>query len=381
MIGKVMTGKSFGGCVQYVVGKPEAKILDACGVRTDCAERISRDFDLQRKMNPELSQAVGHIALSWSIHDKDKLNESVMVRVAQSYLEKMKITDTQYLIALHQDRQHPHVHIIYNRVNNQGKTISDRFQRQLNGKVCKELTLRHGFHLAEGKQSVNRHRLRGADKEKYQLFDAISKAVGQSSTWAGLEEKLKWQGISVQYKYRSGTMEVQGVSFGKSSRSGEGTKGDRGSEGSGAAIKAGKNVEGEISFKGSELDRSLSYGNISKELARNRQALGLEQLAAPGQAESRYQHSEDFAVQSSTPNYSPGNKTADQELDNSEIATQGSHFNHSNTPATQETESVGLKAAETAVVLATSLLSGLSFSSGDQDDEQHKKKKKQSYKR
>ncbi|RYE89130.1 MAG: mobilization protein, partial [Cytophagaceae bacterium] len=181
MIGKVLTGRSFVSCVQYVVGKPEAKILDALGVRIDSAERISRDFDLQRKMNPELSQAVGHIVLSWSSHDKDKLNENVMVRVAQEYLEKMKITDTQYLITLHQDRQHPHVHIIYNRVGNQGKTISDRFQRQLNAKVCKELTLRHGYHLAEGKQSVNRSRLRGSDKEKYQLFDAISKAIGQSS--------------------------------------------------------------------------------------------------------------------------------------------------------------------------------------------------------
>lgn len=351
MIGKVMTGKSFGGCVRYVVEKPEAIILDAQGVRIDSAERISRDFDLQRKMNPELSQAVGHIVLSWSIHDKDKLNENVMIRVAQEYLEKMKILDTQYLITLHQDRQHPHVHIIYNRVGNQGKTISDRFQRQLNAKVCKEITLQHGYHLAEGKQSVNRSRLRGTDKEKYQLFDAISKAVGQSTGWKGLEEKLSRQGLSVQYKYKSGTTEVQGVSFGKSG--------------------SGKERTATVSFKGSELDRSLSYGNISKELARNRQALGLEQPAAsPSHAKSNhYQHSEDFAR---------------PRTDNNETATPGSHsghFNHSADTVIEESESLGLKAAETAVELATSLLSGLSLSAGDQDDERHKKKKKQGYKR
>lgn len=132
-------------------------------------------------MNPELSQVVGHIALSWSIHDSGKLSEAIMTEVAKAYLEKMNITDTQYLITLHQDRQHPHVHIIYNRVNNQGKTISDRFQRQLNGKVYKELTLEYGYHMVEGKVQVNRHRLTGADQDKYQLFDAISKAVGQST--------------------------------------------------------------------------------------------------------------------------------------------------------------------------------------------------------
>ncbi|RZK34964.1 MAG: mobilization protein [Hymenobacter sp.] len=367
MIGKVLTGRSFSGCVQYVVGKPEAVILDARGVRIDSAERISRDFDLQRKMNPELSQAAGHIVLSWSSHDKDKLNEPVMVNVAREYLETMKILDTQYLITLHQDRQHPHVHIIYNRVNNQGKTISDRFQRQLNAKVCKELTLGHGYHMAEGKQSVNRHRLRGSDKEKYQLFDAISKAVGQSTGWKGLEEKLGRKGISVQYKYKSGTTEVQGVSFGKSSQS---SKDGIAIEGR-AAIKAGRSGEGTISFKGSELDRSLSYGNISKELARNRQALGLEQpAAAPGQAKSNHdQPSEDFT----------GPRT-----DYNETAAPGSHsshFNYSADTVSEESESLDLKAAETAVELATSLLNGLSLSAGDQDDELYRKKKKQGYTR
>jgi len=372
MIGKVMTGKSFGGCVSYVVNKLEAVILEAQGVRIDSAERISRDFDLQRKMNPELSQAVGHIVLSWSARDKDKLNESVMVRVAQEYLEKMKILDTQYLITLHQDRQHPHVHIIYNRVGNQGKTISDRFQRQLNAKVCKELTLGHGYHLAEGKQSVNRSRLRGSDKEKYQLFDAISKAVGQSTGWKGLEEKLGRQGISVQYKYRSGTTEVQGVSFGKSGN-GKNNKGIDGSDGNrgGENGRGSKDSGGAVSFKGSELDRSLSYGRISKELARNRQALGLEQPAASqSHAKSNhYQHSEDIAR---------------PRTDHNETAAPGSHsghFDHSADTVIEESESSGLKAAETAVELAASLLSGLSLSAGDQDDERHKKKKKQGYKR
>jgi len=38
----------------------------------------------------------------------------------------MKITDTQYIIVRHQDREHPHVHIVFNRIDNNGKTISDR---------------------------------------------------------------------------------------------------------------------------------------------------------------------------------------------------------------------------------------------------------------
>ena len=31
-----------------------------------------------------------------------------------------------YIIVRHQDREHPHVHIVFNRIDNNGKSISDR---------------------------------------------------------------------------------------------------------------------------------------------------------------------------------------------------------------------------------------------------------------
>jgi len=107
----VITGKSFGGCIRYVVQKHDAVILDAAGVRMHQVNQIINDFDLQRKYNPNLGQAVGHIALSWSINDLAKLNDEVMVSMAKEYLQKMKISDTQYLIVKHRDKDHPHIHV------------------------------------------------------------------------------------------------------------------------------------------------------------------------------------------------------------------------------------------------------------------------------
>ena len=85
---------------------------------------------------------MGHIALSWSVNDVAKLNDEEMVMLAKEYLQKMKIQDTQYLIVKHLDKEHPHIHIVYNRVSNNGKKISDNFQKQRNVQVAKELTLR-----------------------------------------------------------------------------------------------------------------------------------------------------------------------------------------------------------------------------------------------
>lgn len=236
MIGKVITGKSFGGCIRYVVQKPDAVILDAAGVRMQQVNQIINDFNLQRKYNPNLGQAVGHIALNWSVNDLAKLNDEVMVKMAKEYLQKMKIQDTQYLIVRHQDKDHPHIHIVYNRVDNNGKTIADNFQKQRNVKVCKDMTLKHGLYMSPGKEQVNRKQLKGKDKIKYELFDAIKAASKKVKTLNELKQVLAKQGIGMLFKYKSGTNEIQGISFSK----------------------------GEYKFKGSEIDRSLSYARFTQ---------------------------------------------------------------------------------------------------------------------
>lgn len=240
MIAKIpKPGKSFGGCIEYNMLKNDAAVLYADGVRIDKVAHTIADFNMQRKLNSGLGQAVGHIALSWSPNDKAKLNDEVMVEIAKDYLQRMKIDNTQLLIVRHKDRQHPHLHIIYNRVNNDGKTIADNFQRQKSIKICKSLTLQHGLFVAQDKQQVNRERLKGIDKIKYELHDTIKAVSKQVTTLGQLKGELAKRGIETQYKYKSGTLEIQGISFNK----------------------------GKYKFKGSEIDRSLSYGRLSKQIS------------------------------------------------------------------------------------------------------------------
>lgn len=243
MIGKVMTGRSFGGVVNYNLQKADANLLLVRGVRMDSIQSIIDDFNLQRKINKELGKAVGHIALSWSIHDKDKLTPDIMIERAQEYMKLMDIKNTQYVIVQHHDKPHPHIHIIYNRVSDNGRTISDQFQKQRNGKIAKELTLKYGYYIAEGKEQVHREQLKGADSLKYELYDLISDQVKHARNWNQLEMRLKENGINIIYKYKSGTDEIQGISFSKDG----------------------------VQIKGSQIDRSLSYGNINKQLIINSQ--------------------------------------------------------------------------------------------------------------
>jgi hypothetical protein len=243
MIGKPITGKSFGGCVRYIVDKQEAKILAAEGVRMQNASTLTQDFNLQRKMRPGLGKAVGHLVLSWSKEDLPKLSDDLMTSHAKEYMEKMGIHNTQYAIVRHHDREHPHLHVIYNRVDNQGNTITDKNDYARNIKACKEITLKYGYHIGEGKEQVNRQALRGKEKLRYELYDAIKAAVKQSKGWKELESKLQQQGICIAYKYKGHSQEVQGISFEK----------------------------GGLKMKGSAIDRSFSFAAIERQLKRNDQ--------------------------------------------------------------------------------------------------------------
>lgn len=226
MIGKVISGSSFSGTVGYVM-KEESRILEAEGVMPPEVKDMAQDFKDQTLLNPRLKNNVGHISLSFSSKDAPRMTDALMTQIAKEYMQKMGITDTQYLLVRHLDQPHPHCHLVYNRVGNNGQTISDKNIKIRNAKVCRELTEKYGLYLASGKDDVRRERLREPDKTKYEIYDAIKGSLPKCKNWNELEGKLKEQGISVRYKYCGSTDRKQGVLFSKNGFEFSGSKIDR----------------------------------------------------------------------------------------------------------------------------------------------------------
>ena len=56
MIGKLKKGCSFGGCIRYVTGKDEAKILASDGVLLGTNTEMAQSFELQRQLNPRIKK-------------------------------------------------------------------------------------------------------------------------------------------------------------------------------------------------------------------------------------------------------------------------------------------------------------------------------------
>ena len=226
MVGKVISGSSFSGTVGYVM-KEESRILEAEGIMPPEVKDMVQDFKDQTLLNPRLKNTVGHISLSFSPKDAPRMTDALMTQIAKEYMQKMGITDTQYLLARHLDQPHPHCHLVYNRVGNNGQTISDKNIKIRNAKVCRELTEKYGLYLAPGKDDVRRERLREPDKTKYEIHDAIKGSLPKCKNWNELEGKLKEQGIGIRYKYCGNTDRKQGVLFSKNGFEFSGSKIDR----------------------------------------------------------------------------------------------------------------------------------------------------------
>lgn len=258
MIGKIVKGRSFKGCISYVLGDKDAKLLAAEGVLAIDTKSITNSFYMQSLLNPKLSKCVGHIPLSFSPDDKGRMTDQFMEKLAKEYMNEMGIENTQYLIVRHSNTNHPHLHIVFNRVDNDGKTISDKNDRYRNEKVCKQLKDKYNLTYGMGKEKVNVQKLKGAEQTKYEIYHTIKTALPKARNWQQFEDVLKQQGISIEYKLKGQTDEVQGVSFKK----------------------------GEYSFKGSDVDRKFSYSKLDIQLSENSPVQEQQQIATPKDRES-----------------------------------------------------------------------------------------------
>jgi hypothetical protein len=154
-------------------------------------------------------------------------------------------------------------------VDNNGKVISESFLGLHGKKTAQQLTLEHKLvpALKKDLEQTNYEALRKSEATKYKVYEVIMQVLPQCKTMKELENKLQLRGIETQYKYKGQTLEKQGVSF----------------------------KMGDYSFKGSQVDRQFSLGNLEKTLLLNqKEPLTLR----PGVTETRTHYSSAIANQS-----------------------------------------------------------------------------------
>ena len=187
---------------------------------------------------------MGHIALSFKPEDKDRLTDEMMTKIAREYMELMGIRDTQFLLVRHHNTSNPHCHLVYNRVDNNGKTISDKMERRRSEKVVKQLKDKYGLTYSDGKGQTRTERLYYTERTKFEVKNVVKTALVSSKNWRDFTRRLQQRGVEVEFKRRRGNDDViEGITF----------------------IKDG------VRFKGSQIGRQFSYVKLNERLANDEQ--------------------------------------------------------------------------------------------------------------
>ncbi len=223
MIAKIKTRADFGGIVNYANDqknkKKSATLLAHEGVCAINNKTIADSFQIQASMRPKVKSPVKHVSLAFSPQDtirfpNDEKGNALMVEIAKKWMEQMGIRNAQYIIARHHDTEHPHCHIVFNRIDNDGNLISDSNERIRNAKVCRALTKEYKLYFAtKNSKARNKSRLRPHQLRKYNLRSSTLDALVASRSWHDFFHMLKEKGIDVRFNRAENSDKIRGISF------------------------------------------------------------------------------------------------------------------------------------------------------------------------
>ena len=211
MIGKISHGNSFSDCLDYLTRvkqdrqPPEKRvwsIIDSDGVRLNIGEDGWRKMAASDVERPTLTRSkikdpCGHISLGFAPNDSNRMTDDFMLRIAHEYMEKMGITDTPYIIVRHTDKEHPHCHIMFSRVNYNGKIIKPVTNLYRNKAVCADITKRHNLTMGTDSLNLDTSKLRGSERSRVEIIQVATEVLRDVTItdWPMFRNALARRGI------------------------------------------------------------------------------------------------------------------------------------------------------------------------------------------
>jgi Relaxase/Mobilisation nuclease domain len=209
MIGKIMIGKSFRGCISYCLeDKPEkiatgqavkdrAKVLTYNLCFGDKLELI-KQFNEVRNLNPKLSKPVMHVTLS--LAPGEQLDKGKLCSMVEDCAKELGFDKNQFIAVTHNDTSHQHLHIVVNRVGFDGKTLSDSNNYKKIANYCRKMEQKYDLKqvlnpkrfLPQELQHINR-----LDSRKEKLRLHIRNCLSTSKNYSEFEQQIKSYGYQV----------------------------------------------------------------------------------------------------------------------------------------------------------------------------------------
>ncbi len=208
MIGKIMIGKSFRGCLLYclhdkqqkgeqAVVKDRAEVLlyNKCFGRD---KELIQQFDEVRMLNQKVAKPVFHITLS--LAPGEQLGKDQLMEMVGTCAADLGFQNNQYVAVLHWDTDHQHLHIVANRIGLDGRTVSDSNSYKKMALFCRKMEIKYGLKQVLSPRrylSREQRQLPRLDARKEKLREYIRQSLSASKTYTQFEERIKALGYQV----------------------------------------------------------------------------------------------------------------------------------------------------------------------------------------
>jgi hypothetical protein len=128
VIANITKGNGFHGCVAYVLGKDEAEMLTT-NMGGETPAQLAREFRLFSNANERVQKPVLHLSLNPAPSDR-LLSDWELCMITQDLLDGLELSRNQFIAVKHNDAEfdgqpRPHIHIVVNRVDYEGKCHDD----------------------------------------------------------------------------------------------------------------------------------------------------------------------------------------------------------------------------------------------------------------
>lgn len=216
MIGKIMIGKSFRGCLLYClhdkqqsqeqpVVKDRAEVL----LYNKCygnSKELIQQFGEVRLLNQKVKKPVLHITLS--LAPVEQLGKDKLMEIVEGCAKDLGFQNNQYIAVGHRDTWHQHLHIVANRIGFDGRTVSDSNSYKKVALFCRKMELKYGLKqvlLPKQYLSNEQRQLPRLDQRKEKLKEHIKQSLLNSKSYSQFEQQMKALGYQV--------LKGRGISF------------------------------------------------------------------------------------------------------------------------------------------------------------------------
>lgn len=128
---------------------------------------INAEVKLIRSLRPNLNRYVYHTSLNFLNEELANLTNEKLLEIAQDYLEGMGFGNNQYMIFRHHDADHPHIHLLANRISFDGTVVSDSNNYRRSEELVRDLELRYNLIPVEQSSFVSIEHGNSVSKDRY----------------------------------------------------------------------------------------------------------------------------------------------------------------------------------------------------------------------